>query len=118
MGTATDLEAVTRELLNTLLPGTAEVRMVARVEYAHAAVAAYAAVHAALGPERLLWHGTSWDSVPNIVRNGFNRAYSYGAMKHGARLGRGTYFAQDPNYALRFCSGGRSRTMPRALLLA
>jgi len=89
---------------------------VARVESASTVTAAFEAVRGALGPERLLWHGTSWESVPNIVRHGFNRAYAYGG-RHGAKLGRGTYFAEDPNYALRFCSratpGG-----PRALFMA
>lgn len=80
------------------------------------AATAYSAVRIALGPERLLWHGTSWERVANIARHGFNRAYAYGG-RHGARLGRGTYFAEDPAYALRYC-GGVNRGVPRALILA
>lgn len=73
----------------------------------------YKAVRSVMGSpaEQLLWHGTSWQSVASILRNGFNRAY---AGRHGTRLGAGTYFAADVGYALRFCSRGR----PRALLLA
>lgn len=107
-----DLEAVSQHL-RAAIPA-ADVQMVARVQCAGAVVAAYEAVRDALGPERLLWHGTSWESVPNIVREGFNRAYAYHG-RHGARLGRGTYFAEDPVYALRFCGRG---TGSKALLLA
>eukprot|EP00811_Abedinium_folium_P033742 NODE_6683_length_1649_cov_1.948752.p1 GENE.NODE_6683_length_1649_cov_1.948752~~NODE_6683_length_1649_cov_1.948752.p1 ORF type:complete len:292 (+),score=70.19 NODE_6683_length_1649_cov_1.948752:342-1217(+) len=60
--------------------------------------------------ERLLWHGTSWQSVTNILRRGFNRAYS---GRHGSKLGVGTYFAACAEHALRFCDGGK----PRALFL-
>lgn len=79
-----------------------------------ALAAAYAAARETLGPERLLWHGTSWECVPNIVRHGFNRAYAFNA-RHGSKLGRGVYFAEDPGYALRF-AGKSQRT--RAMLLA
>jgi len=73
----------------------------------------YEAVRTSLGSpaERLLWHGTSWQSLPNILRSGFNRAY---CGKHGTRFGVGTYFATEPEYALRFCD----REAPSALLLA
>jgi len=78
---------------------------------AHASV--YEAVHATYRApeERLLWHGTSWRSLLNILRHGFNRAYS---GRHGSKFGVGTYFAMDPEYALRF-SG---RVPPRVLILA
>lgn len=79
-----------------------------------ALTAAYGAARETLGPERLLWHGTSWECVPNIVRHGFNRAYAFNA-RHGSKLGRGVYFAEDPGYALRF-AGKTQRT--RAMLLA
>lgn len=79
-----------------------------------ALAAAYGAARETLGPERLLWHGTSWECVPNIVRHGFNRAYAFNA-RHGSKLGRGVYFAEDPGYALRF-AGKTQRT--RAMLLA
>ena len=64
-----------------------------------ALAAAYAAARESLGPagvlrcsaflvrklvsteERLLWHGTSWECVPNIVRHGFNRAYAFNARR-------------------------------------
>jgi poly [ADP-ribose] polymerase 10/14/15 len=94
-----------------------EVRFVARVVCVSGAVAtAYSAVREALGPERLMWHGTTWDAAPNIVRHGFDRTYAYRGAKHGAKLGHGTYFAQDPAHALRFSS--RDPEKPRVLLLA
>lgn len=83
-----------------------------RVECSGATAAAYAGVRAALGPERLLWHGTPWDAVANIAHHGFNRAY---CGRHGAKLGRGSYFAEDPAYASRFCGRGAPS---RALFLA
>eukprot|EP00913_Durusdinium_trenchii_P033137 g31023.t1 len=76
-----------------------------------AAAAAYNGVSRTLGPERLLWHGTSWDCVANIAQNGFNRAYG---GRHGSKLGRGSYFAEDATFALRFCG----RSQPRAIFLA
>lgn len=105
---ASDLEAVRTWLCNAL--PTVAVRSLLRVE-CELAAAAYAGVKSSLGPERLLWHGTSWESAANIVRHGFNRAYG---GRHGAKLGRGTYFAEDPAYALRFCG----RTSSRAVFLA
>lgn len=62
--------------------------------------------------EQLLWHGTSWRSAASILQGGFNRAY---AGVHGTRLGVGTYFAVNPQYALRFCDDS---SPPQALLLA
>lgn len=92
------------------------IQLVARIERTDVvSTVAYDAVKTSLGPERLLWHGTSWESVPNIVRHGFNRAYAYEGARHGSKLGRGTYFAEDPAYAARFCNRGQG---PRALLLA
>jgi hypothetical protein len=109
-----DLDDV-RALLQAALPGT-EVHMVARVQCTGTSVAAYEAVRESLGPEHMLWHGTSWDSVANIARHGFNRAYAYGAeARHGSRLGRGCYFAEEPSYALRFCGRGEER---KAIFLA
>jgi len=110
-----ELEVVADRLALSL-PDGVTVRSVARVECSAAATAAYTAVLSSLGPERLLWHGTSWESVPNIVRHGFNRAYSFRG-RHGAKLGKGSYFAEDPKYALRFCGGGRRHGAPRALFL-
>lgn len=105
-----DIEAV-RGWLTNALP-SAEVRVVLRVDCVRSsASAAYEGVRKTLGPERLLWHGTSWDSVANIVRHGFNRAYG---GRHGAKLGKGSYFTEDAAYALRFCG----RTPTRALFLA
>jgi hypothetical protein len=72
------------------------------------ASAAYEGVRKTLGPEKLLWHGTSWDSVANIVRHGFNRAYG---GRHGAKLGRGSYFAEEAVYALRFCGRSQNRVL-------
>lgn len=89
------------------------VRCVHRVDAAVPVTTAYDAVREALGPERLLWHGTLWDSVTNIACNGFNRVYS---GRHGSKLGRGTYFAEDAAYALRFC--GPRKLPSRALFLA
>ncbi|XP_066203706.1 protein mono-ADP-ribosyltransferase PARP15 [Saccopteryx leptura] len=42
--------------------------------------------------ERILFHGTDADSVPNINQHGFNRSY---AGKNGITYGKGTYFATD-----------------------
>lgn len=74
----------------------------------------YMAVRASMDQpeERLLWHGTSWRCLPNILRSGFNRAY---AGRHGTKLGVGSYFSPDPAYALRFSDRGPG---PRVLLLA
>jgi len=104
-----DLDAV-KSWLDKALPHS-EVRAVYRVGCNSAIVAAYNGVRRTLGPERLLWHGTHWESISNIVQNGFNRVY---VGRHGTRLGRGTYFADDASYALRFC--GRSSS--RAIVLA
>lgn len=104
-----DLDAV-RSWLIKALPSV-DVRAVYRLECTTAVSVAYNGVRRTLGPERLLWHGTLWDSVANIVQNGFNRAY---VGRHGTKLGRGTYFADDAAYALRF--SGRSPS--RAIFLA
>merc|ERR1719491_545418 len=102
-------------MLSAALPAV-EVHAVTRVRCTGSSVSAYAAVRNSLGPERLLWHGTSWDSVANIARHGFNRAYAYGsAARHGSRLGHGCYFTEEPKYALRFCGRGEGR---RAVFLA
>lgn len=101
--------------LSARLPPGARIGFTARVSgLAGVAAAAYSAVRETLGPERFLWHGTAWECVPNIVRHGFNRAYAFNA-RHGSKLGRGVYFAEDPAYALRFA--GRTQSS-RALLLA
>merc|ERR1719433_105492 len=101
-----DLDAV-KSWLDKALP-QCEVRAVYRVDCNGAIVAAYNGVRRTLGPERLLWHGTPWESISNIVQNGFNRAY---VGRHGTKLGRGTYFAEDATYALRFCGRARSRAV-------
>jgi len=111
---ASDLQEVSA-MLSAALPSV-EILRVTRVQCTGTAVTAYEAVRDSLGPERLLWHGTSWDSVANIARHGFNRAYAYGsAQRHGSRLGRGCYFAEDPKFALRFCERSEGR---KALFLA
>ncbi|NXB77054.1 PAR14 polymerase, partial [Donacobius atricapilla] len=46
--------------------------------------------------ERLLFHGTSQDSLAFINKNGFNRSY---AGMHAANFGNGTYFAVNANYS-------------------
>lgn len=104
-----DIDAVRIWLQNSL--PTIKVQTVLRVECTLAS-AAYEGVRKTLGPERLLWHGTSWDSVANIVRHGFNRAYG---GRHGQKLGKGSYFAEDAAYAMRFC--GRNLAT-RAIFLA
>lgn len=65
--------------------------------------AVYSAVREAMGNdcELDLWHGTAAECVPNIVRNGFNRAYS--GRKHGTKLGHGSYFSASAAYSIRFC---------------
>jgi len=49
--------------------------------------------------------------VANIAQNGFNRAYG---GRHGSKLGRGSYFAEEATFALRFCG----RSQHRAIFLA
>lgn len=60
--------------------------------------------------ERELWHGTSWATLPKILRQGFNRSF---AGRHGTLLGIATYFAADLGYSHRFCDrrgGGKDGT--------
>eukprot|EP00930_Biecheleria_cincta_P074103 TRINITY_DN61328_c0_g1_i1.p1 TRINITY_DN61328_c0_g1~~TRINITY_DN61328_c0_g1_i1.p1 ORF type:complete len:518 (-),score=62.33 TRINITY_DN61328_c0_g1_i1:46-1599(-) len=79
----------------------ANVLSIYRVEN-HTLRAVYSAVREAMGNdcELDLWHGTAAECVPNIVRNGFNRAYS---GRHGTRLGHGSYFSASASYSIRFC---------------
>eukprot|EP00439_Symbiodinium_sp_Y106_P043063 s3070_g5.t1 len=100
-----DLEHV-RNLFATQVP-EALVLGVYRVENPTLA-GVYAAVRDAMGSdcELDLWHGTSSECVPNIVLNGFNRAYS-GRTK----LGHGCYFSASAAYSTKFCLGkGLSRS--------
>ncbi|NXR99317.1 PAR14 polymerase, partial [Oxylabes madagascariensis] len=46
--------------------------------------------------ERLLFHGTSQESLTFIHEHGFNRSY---AGMHAAHFGNGTYFAVNANYS-------------------
>ncbi|NXC14958.1 PAR14 polymerase, partial [Corythaeola cristata] len=46
--------------------------------------------------ERLLFHGTSKESLPLINNRGFNRSY---AGMHAANFGNGTYFAVNASYS-------------------
>ncbi|NXG22938.1 PAR14 polymerase, partial [Grallaria varia] len=46
--------------------------------------------------ERLLFHGTSKESLTLINNHGFNRSY---AGMHAANFGNGTYFAVNANYS-------------------
>eukprot|EP00063_Salmo_salar_P009128 XP_013983963.1 PREDICTED: poly [ADP-ribose] polymerase 14-like isoform X3 [Salmo salar] len=48
--------------------------------------------------EKLLFHGTSSESITQINNHGFNRSY---AGSHGAAIGNGTYFAVDSSYSAR-----------------
>jgi len=105
-----DLDVV-RAWISSALP-MSEVRGVYRVECSAVTAAAYTSVMPTLGPQRLLWHGTPWASVANIAQTGFNRAY---CGRHGVRLGKGSYFAEDAAYAARFC--GRA-VESRAIFLA
>lgn len=50
--------------------------------------------------EKELWHGTRWDTIPKILKQGFNRSF---AGRHGTLLGVGTYFSTDLSYSNRFC---------------
>jgi len=43
-----------------------------------------------------LFHGTSEDTVPKIIQQGFNRSF---AGKNMTRFGKGTYFARDAAYS-------------------
>lgn len=65
--------------------------------------------------EQVLWHGTSPESVRNIVCHGFNRAYS---GRHGTKLGHGTYFSKQAGYSARFCGSDiRQRRGGRGAML-
>ena len=46
--------------------------------------------------ERLLFHGTSPDAVPEINKRSFNRGY---CGKHATVYGNGMYFARDASYS-------------------
>lgn len=50
--------------------------------------------------DRLLWHGTQWSCVLQILRDGFNRSF---AGRNGMRLGAATYFSTSLQYSQRFC---------------
>ncbi|CAE7487174.1 Parp12 [Symbiodinium natans] len=102
-----DLEHV-RNLFATQVP-EALVLGVYRVENPTLA-GVYAAVRDAMGSdcELDLWHGTSSECVPNIVLNGFNRAYS---GRHGTKLGHGCYFSASAAYSTKFCERKRHRRM-------
>lgn len=89
-----------RALFEAQAPGY-EVLAVHRVENEPLA-RVYEAVRSSMSceEEHMLWHGTSTESVQNIVCHGFNRAYS---GRHGTKLGHGTYFSQQAGYSARFC---------------
>ncbi|CAK9040373.1 Protein mono-ADP-ribosyltransferase PARP10 (ADP-ribosyltransferase diphtheria toxin-like 10) (ARTD10) (Poly [ADP-ribose] polymerase 10) (PARP-10), partial [Durusdinium trenchii] len=101
-----DLEHV-RSLFCAQVP-EARVLEIFRVENATLA-GVYSAVREAMGSdcELDLWHGTSSECVPNIVLNGFNRAYS--GRRHGTKLGHGSYFSASAAYSTRFCDRKRQR---------
>ncbi|XP_048249587.1 protein mono-ADP-ribosyltransferase PARP15-like [Haliotis rufescens] len=46
--------------------------------------------------ERILWHGTDIEAIPNINKYGFNRSYS---GKHASQYGQGVYFAMSAIYS-------------------
>mmetsp|Transcript_51126 Transcript_51126/g.136476 ORF Transcript_51126/g.136476 Transcript_51126/m.136476 type:complete len:747 (-) Transcript_51126:89-2329(-) len=110
-GDETDLHHI-RSLFAAQLPRVPVIG-VYRIENS-ALTGVYCAVRDAMEvpDERELWHGTSADCVTNIVRNGFNRAYS---GRHGTKLGHGTYFSAAAGYSMRFCDRKRSR---RVMFLA
>ncbi|CAB1332829.1 unnamed protein product [Coregonus sp. 'balchen'] len=58
--------------------------------------------------EKLLFHGTSSDSITQINNHGFNRSY---AGTHGAAIGNGSYFAVDSRYS----AGGYSKADAQGL---
>lgn len=62
--------------------------------------------------ERLLWHGTLAERIPNIVLSGFNRTY---CGRHGTKFGQGTYFSSTAGYSARFCDRRNKR---RVVILA
>ncbi|XP_019855316.1 PREDICTED: uncharacterized protein LOC100631792 isoform X2 [Amphimedon queenslandica] len=51
--------------------------------------------------ERLLWHGTSPDTLDKINTRGFDRNF---AGKHATVYGKGVYFARDASYSHRYTS--------------
>jgi poly [ADP-ribose] polymerase 10/14/15 len=97
-----------RELFAKQAPGV-PVYEVYRVENPGLGVV-YGAVRdtMAIKVERILWHGTSMDSVRNIAFNGFNRAY---CGRHGLKYGHGSYFSSSAEYSIRFCDRQGSRRM-------
>jgi len=46
--------------------------------------------------KRWLFHGTSADTVPKIIQQGFNRGF---AGKNATAFGKGVYFAQNSSYS-------------------
>ncbi|XP_067657275.1 protein mono-ADP-ribosyltransferase PARP14-like isoform X2 [Haliotis asinina] len=46
--------------------------------------------HPSKDNERIIWHGTDVEAVPNINKYGFNRSY---CGKNGSQYGQGVYFA-------------------------
>jgi len=75
-----DLDVV-KSWLDKALP-QCEVQAVYRVNCNGAIAAAYNGVRRTLGPERLLWHGTPWESISNLYRTA-----STGHMSAGMALG-------------------------------
>jgi len=114
-GELDDAHAGMREVKRLLLDSGAEVLRIYSVVNPILATV-YEAVRGASGSgkEMDLWHGTTPDSLGNIVMNGFNRAY---VGRHGTKLGLGTYFSADVEYSLRFC-GRRGGQAHRYLVLA
>eukprot|EP00927_Polykrikos_kofoidii_P033657 TRINITY_DN2847_c0_g3_i1.p1 TRINITY_DN2847_c0_g3~~TRINITY_DN2847_c0_g3_i1.p1 ORF type:complete len:1015 (-),score=110.30 TRINITY_DN2847_c0_g3_i1:167-2860(-) len=105
-GAADDDMAYVQRLFSSQLP-SARVLSVHRVENPGLGVV-YGAVRETMGAnkgERVLWHGTSADSLRNITLNGFNRAY---CGRHGLKYGHGTYFSSNADYSVRFCDRRRS----------
>ncbi|XP_046345461.2 protein mono-ADP-ribosyltransferase PARP15-like isoform X1 [Haliotis rufescens] len=52
--------------------------------------------HPSQDNQRILWHGTDIEAVPNINKYGFNRSYS---GKHASQYGQGVYFATSAIYS-------------------
>ena len=51
--------------------------------------------------EKWLFHGTTAEAVPHIVKRGFNRSF---AGRNGACFGKGSYFARDASYSTAYAA--------------
>ncbi|XP_018093240.2 protein mono-ADP-ribosyltransferase PARP15 [Xenopus laevis] len=65
--------------------------------------------------ERLLFHGTCLEFIPQIIQYGFNRSYS---GRNGLAYGRGTYFALNASYSCCDTYSARDKDGNKHVILA